>query len=162
MANTQRPRLTSRPGPRSLCGRIGALDALRTHLKAYIRRVAGAIVADEDKEAELIPSLLAMKARMDGFLQRCFGRNEGFAAAVREGFEHCLNQVGAGGHGVAWGWGVASMSVRSSWWAISGLCHWGLVFSAGSHLPPTRRPACLLLCSAPTSPQSFLPNTSMA
>lgn len=76
----------------SLCARIGALEALRTHLKSHIRRVAGALVCDEEKEGELVPALLAMKARLDGVLAACFARNEAFVGALREGFEHCLNQ----------------------------------------------------------------------
>jgi len=68
-----------------LCARVGALGAMCAAFKAHVTRVGGAIVLDESKDAEMIPSLLHLKTRMDRALTEGFSGNATFAAALREG-----------------------------------------------------------------------------
>lgn len=75
-----------------LCARVGALRALCAAFKAHIQKVGAHIVLDEEKESEMMPSLLKLKSRMDRALHESFSSNPSFANALKEGFEAFINQ----------------------------------------------------------------------
>jgi cullin 4 len=75
-----------------LCARVGALDALCASFKAHVRRIGGDMVADSKKDADMIPSLLRLKVRMDAMVEGGFKGNKEFGKAVREAFEGFINQ----------------------------------------------------------------------
>ena len=68
-----------------LCARVGALSALCAAFKSHVRRVGSAIIVDEGKDAEMIPSLLKLKTRMDRAVAEGFSGNAVFATALRDG-----------------------------------------------------------------------------
>lgn len=76
----------------SLCLRINALEALRVAFRNFIRNTGSRIVLDEEKDGELVQSLLDMKKKLDEVLEGCFQKNDVFASTIKEGFEHFINQ----------------------------------------------------------------------
>jgi len=76
----------------NLCARVGALRALCAAFKAYLQRTGTSIVMDEERDAEMIALLLQLKARMDKIVAEAFGCGSAFANALKEGFEHLINQ----------------------------------------------------------------------
>mmetsp|Transcript_26924 Transcript_26924/g.58796 ORF Transcript_26924/g.58796 Transcript_26924/m.58796 type:complete len:739 (-) Transcript_26924:3390-5606(-) len=76
----------------SLCARVSALDALRTTFREYIRTTGLKIVKDEEKDKDMVQSLLELKRRMDEVLERAMQRNEVFANTLKEAFESFINQ----------------------------------------------------------------------
>jgi cullin-4 len=75
-----------------LCARVGALRALCAAFKTHIQKFGAHIVLDEEKESEMVPSLLKLKRRMDRALHESFSSNPSFANALKEGFEAFINQ----------------------------------------------------------------------
>lgn len=75
-----------------LCARVGALRALCAAFKTHIQKSGAYIVLDEEKESEMVPSLLTLKRRMDRALHESFSSNTSFANALKEGFEAFINQ----------------------------------------------------------------------
>jgi len=68
-----------------LCTRVGALGALCAAFKDHVRRVGSSVVLDEEKESEMVPSLLHLKSRMDRIVTDGFASNTLFSCALREG-----------------------------------------------------------------------------
>lgn len=75
-----------------LCARVGALGALCAAFKSHVRRVGASIVLDEEKEPEMIQSLLHLKSRMDCIVVEGFGNNTVFGNALREGEGSAVSQ----------------------------------------------------------------------
>ena len=49
------------------------------------------MVVDEEKDKEMVASLLTMKERMDEVLTQAFARNESFGNTLKDSFEHFIN-----------------------------------------------------------------------
>lgn len=75
----------------ALLARVHALDALRAALGGYIKAAGAGVVMDEEKDRELVTALLALKARLDAVWEGAFQRNDAFANALKESFEHVIN-----------------------------------------------------------------------
>jgi cullin-4 len=78
----------------ALAARVAALAALCAAFKRHVVRAGSAIVLDAERDAEMIPALLRMKARVDALLAGAFAGNPAFANAAKEGFEAVVNQRG--------------------------------------------------------------------
>ncbi len=55
----------------TLAARVDALDAVRAAWKAYLQQAGSAIVMDEEKDKEMIKSLLALKSKVRGWVGGC-------------------------------------------------------------------------------------------
>ncbi|CAN1821771.1 CUL4 [Linum perenne] len=75
----------------SLFLRVNALESLRQALSSYVRRTGQGIVMDEEKDKDMVPSLLEFKASLDTILEESFGKNEAFCNTIKEAFEHLIN-----------------------------------------------------------------------
>lgn len=76
----------------SLCSRVQMLEALRTAWKEHIKRAGLALIMDEEKDKEMVLSLLDLKSGLDAVLSGPFQGNDGFANSLKEAFEHFINQ----------------------------------------------------------------------
>ncbi|MEW5312866.1 MAG: hypothetical protein WDW38_004466 [Sanguina aurantia] len=76
----------------SLAGRVGGHDALKAALREYIKSTGLQIVKDEEKDKDMVERLLELKTSLDSLLVVSFAANESFAAALKEAFEHFINQ----------------------------------------------------------------------
>eukprot|EP00963_Diacronema_lutheri_P008970 scaffold785_cov335-Pavlova_lutheri.AAC.2 len=76
----------------SLLDRVNMLDQLKGSLVAYVKVTGSAIVMDEEKDKEMVQSLLSMKAKVDHILVKAFQNNETFTSSLKEAFEHFINQ----------------------------------------------------------------------
>jgi cullin-4 len=75
----------------SLFSRVSALESLRQALSAYIRRTGQGIVMDEEKDKDMVSSLLEFKASLDTIWEESFSKNEGFCNTIKDAFEHLIN-----------------------------------------------------------------------
>ncbi|BDA50712.1 Cullin-4 [Coccomyxa sp. Obi] len=75
-----------------LCSRIHALDSLKAAFRAYIKKAGIALIMDEEKDKDMVKLLLDMKERLDTVLIEAFGRAEAFGHALKDAFEHFINQ----------------------------------------------------------------------
>eukprot|EP00270_Netrium_digitus_P009725 TRINITY_DN2975_c0_g1_i1.p1 TRINITY_DN2975_c0_g1~~TRINITY_DN2975_c0_g1_i1.p1 ORF type:complete len:809 (+),score=234.88 TRINITY_DN2975_c0_g1_i1:93-2429(+) len=75
----------------ALFSRVKALEPVRTFLGSYIKSFGQAIVMDEEKDKDMVTSLLDFKARLDQIWEDSFGKNELFGNAVKDAFEHLVN-----------------------------------------------------------------------
>ncbi|XP_010247871.1 PREDICTED: cullin-4-like isoform X2 [Nelumbo nucifera] len=75
----------------SLFSRVNALESLRQALSSYIRGTGQGIVMDEEKDKDLVPSLLEFKASLDTIWEESFSRNESFSNTIKDAFEHLIN-----------------------------------------------------------------------
>ncbi|XWS19848.1 hypothetical protein CRYUN_Cryun31cG0051900 [Craigia yunnanensis] len=76
----------------SLFSRVNALESLRQALSSYIRRTGQGIVMDEEeKDKDMVPSLLEFKALLDSILEESFSKNEAFCNTLKDAFEHLIN-----------------------------------------------------------------------
>jgi len=78
----------------SLLGRVDAHKPLQQALSTYVKRTGRGVVTNEDEDANMVASLLELKERLDSMVEEAFGRNEGFAGALKEAFESFINQPG--------------------------------------------------------------------
>lgn len=74
-----------------LFSRVNALESLRQSLNQYIRRTGQSIVMDEEKDREMVSSLLEFKANLDRIWEESFYRNESFSNTIKDAFEHLIN-----------------------------------------------------------------------
>ncbi|GER48901.1 cullin [Striga asiatica] len=74
-----------------LLSRINALESLRQALNQYIRRTGQNIVMDEEKDKEMVSSLLEFKANLDRIWEESFDKNEMFSNNIKDAFEHLIN-----------------------------------------------------------------------
>lgn len=75
----------------SLFTRVNALESLRQGLSSYIRRTGQGIVMDEEKDKDMVSSLLEFKASLDTTWEESFVKNEAFSNTIKEAFEHLIN-----------------------------------------------------------------------
>jgi cullin-4 len=75
----------------SLFLRVNALESLRQALSMYIRRTGQGIVMDEEKDKDMVSSLLEFKASLDSIWEESFSKNEGFCITIKDAFEHLIN-----------------------------------------------------------------------
>ncbi|KAK9826788.1 hypothetical protein WJX81_000888 [Elliptochloris bilobata] len=76
----------------NLAARIHALDPVKAAFRAYIKSTGLALIMDEEKDKEMVTALLDMKAALDAVLHRSFQSAEPFAHALKDAFEHFINQ----------------------------------------------------------------------
>ncbi|XP_002972211.2 cullin-4 [Selaginella moellendorffii] len=74
-----------------LLARVGALESLKQALSAYIKATGHSIIVDEEKDKDMVSTLLDFKARLDMIWEESFSKNEPFANTIKEAFEHLIN-----------------------------------------------------------------------
>ncbi|XP_027089059.1 cullin-4 isoform X1 [Coffea arabica] len=75
----------------TLFSRVIALESLRQALSSYIRRTGQGIVMDEEKDKDMVSSLLEFKASLDTIWEESFSKNEAFSNTIKDAFEHLIN-----------------------------------------------------------------------
>nr|GEU36604.1 cullin-4-like [Tanacetum cinerariifolium] len=75
----------------TLFSRVGALESLRQTLSSYIRKTGQSIVTDEEKEKDMVSSLLEFKLSLDKIWEDSFSKNDVFSNTIKEAFEHLIN-----------------------------------------------------------------------
>lgn len=75
----------------TLFSRVNALESLRQALSSYIRRTGQGIIMDEEKDKEMVASLLEFKASLDTIWEESFFKNEVFCNTIKDAFEHLIN-----------------------------------------------------------------------
>ncbi|KAL3624802.1 Cullin-4 [Castilleja foliolosa] len=75
----------------ALFSKVNALESLRQALNQYIRKTGHSIVMDEEKDKEMVSSLLDFKANLDQIWEDSFCRNESFSNTIKDAFEHLIN-----------------------------------------------------------------------
>ncbi|KAB5561161.1 hypothetical protein DKX38_006118 [Salix brachista] len=75
----------------SLFLRVNALESLRQALSMYIRRTGQGLVMDEEKDKDMVSSLLEFKASLDSIWEESYSKNEGFCITIKDAFEHLIN-----------------------------------------------------------------------
>ncbi|KAE8708845.1 Cullin-4 [Hibiscus syriacus] len=75
----------------SLFSRVNALESLRQALSSYVRRTGQGIVMDEEKDKDMVSSLLEFKASLDSIWEDSFSKNEAFSNTIKDSFEHLIN-----------------------------------------------------------------------
>ncbi|KAG4142657.1 hypothetical protein ERO13_D06G143050v2 [Gossypium hirsutum] len=75
----------------SLFSRVNALESLRQAISSYIQRTGQSIVMDEEKDKDMVSSLLEFKASLDSILEESFSKNEVFCNTIKDSFEHLIN-----------------------------------------------------------------------
>lgn len=75
----------------TLFSRVSALESLRHALSSYIRKTGQSIVTDEEKEKDMVSSLLEFKMSLDKIWEESFSKNDVFSNTIKEAFEHLVN-----------------------------------------------------------------------
>ncbi|KAI7728489.1 hypothetical protein M8C21_011442, partial [Ambrosia artemisiifolia] len=75
----------------TLFSRVNALESLRHALSSYIRKTGQGIVTDEEKDKDMVYSLLEFKASLDKIWEESFSKNDVFCNTIKEAFEHLIN-----------------------------------------------------------------------
>ncbi|KAJ8545312.1 hypothetical protein K7X08_017895 [Anisodus acutangulus] len=75
----------------SLFPRVEALESLKQTLSSYIRRTGQSIVHDDEKDKDMVFSLLEFKASVDTIWEESFSKNEAFGNTIKDAFEHLIN-----------------------------------------------------------------------
>ncbi|KAK4361340.1 hypothetical protein RND71_020292 [Anisodus tanguticus] len=75
----------------SLFPRVEALESLKQTLSSYIRRTGQSIVHDDEKDKDMVSSLLEFKASVDTIWEESFSKNEAFGNTIKDAFEHLIN-----------------------------------------------------------------------
>lgn len=80
----------------ALFSRVNAFESLRQALSSHIRVSGQNFVMDEEKDKDLVSSLLSFKASLDMIWEESFSKNETFSNTIKDAFEHLINlrQVG--------------------------------------------------------------------
>ena len=71
----------------ALAARVGALDAVRAALGAYVREAGSKMVKDEAQDEHLVSRLLEFKAALDAVHRVAFCGNEQFGHTMKDAFE---------------------------------------------------------------------------
>ncbi|KAK4743694.1 hypothetical protein SAY87_010006 [Trapa incisa] len=74
-----------------LFSRVNSLESLRQALSSYTRRTGQGIIMDEEKDKDMVPSLLDFKAALDKIWEESFAKNEAFSNTIKDSFEHLVN-----------------------------------------------------------------------
>ncbi|KAL6553166.1 Cullin-4 [Orobanche gracilis] len=75
----------------TLFSRVNALESLRQALNQYIRQTGQSIVMDEEKDKDMVSSLLEFKVNLDRIWEESFDKNEAFSNTIKDSFEHLIN-----------------------------------------------------------------------
>lgn len=75
----------------TLFHRVNALESLRQALSSYIRKTGQGIVTDEEKDKDMVFSLLEFKLSLDKIWEDSFSKNDVFCNTIKEAFEHLIN-----------------------------------------------------------------------
>lgn len=75
----------------NLFSRVNALESLRQALSSYIRKTGQGIVMDEEKDKDMVSSLLDFKASLDTIWEDSYFKNEPFCNTIKDSFEHLIN-----------------------------------------------------------------------
>lgn len=75
----------------TLFSRVNALESLRQALSSYVRKTGQKIVMDEEKDKDMVQSLLDFKASLDIIWEESFCKNESFGNTIKDSFEHLIN-----------------------------------------------------------------------
>ncbi|CAN4082016.1 unnamed protein product [Withania somnifera] len=75
----------------SLFPRVEALESLKQALSSYIRRTGQSIVHDDEKDKDMVSSLLEFKASVDTIWEESFSKNEPFGNTIKDAFGHLIN-----------------------------------------------------------------------
>ncbi|KAG5515816.1 hypothetical protein RHGRI_036759 [Rhododendron griersonianum] len=75
----------------SLFFRVNALEILRQAISSYIRKTGQGIVMDEEKDKDMVSSLLEFKGSLDTIWEESFAKNEAFCNTIKDAFEHLIN-----------------------------------------------------------------------
>ncbi|GAB2296895.1 hypothetical protein Dimus_030996 [Dionaea muscipula] len=75
----------------ALFSRVNALEALRQAIGSYIRRAGQAVILDDEKDKDMVASLLEFKASLDKIWEESFAKNEAFCNTIKDSFEHLIN-----------------------------------------------------------------------
>ncbi|KAK4787280.1 hypothetical protein SAY86_011113 [Trapa natans] len=74
-----------------LFSRVNSLESLRQALSSYTRRTGKGFIVDEEKDKDMVPSLLDFKVALDKIWEESFVKNEAFSNTIKESFEHLIN-----------------------------------------------------------------------
>ncbi|KAF3777264.1 Cullin-4 [Nymphaea thermarum] len=74
-----------------LFSRVNGLELLRQALGLYIRSTGQGIIMDEEKDKDMVSSLLEFKASLDAIWEESFSKNESFSNTIKDAFEHLIN-----------------------------------------------------------------------
>ncbi|KAF9588845.1 hypothetical protein IFM89_016783 [Coptis chinensis] len=74
-----------------LFSRVNAFELLRQALSSYIRGTGQGMIMDEEKDKDLVSSLLEFKASLDMIWEESFSRNDVFSNTIKDAFEHLIN-----------------------------------------------------------------------
>ncbi|KAL9253206.1 Cullin-4-like protein [Drosera capensis] len=74
-----------------LFSRVNALESLRLAIGSYIRRSGQVVVMDDEKDKDMVASLLEFKGSLDKIWEESFAKNETFCNAIKDSFEHLIN-----------------------------------------------------------------------
>ncbi|KAK6797191.1 hypothetical protein RDI58_004893 [Solanum bulbocastanum] len=75
----------------SLFPRVEALESLKQTLSLYIRKNGQSIVHDDEKDKDMVSSLLEFKASVDTIWEESFSKNEAFGNTIKDAFGHLIN-----------------------------------------------------------------------
>lgn len=75
----------------ALFSRVNAFESLRQALSSHIRVSGQNFVMDEEKDKDLVSSLLSFKASLDMIWEESFSKNETFSNTIKDAFEHLIN-----------------------------------------------------------------------
>lgn len=75
----------------TLLSRVNALEFLRQVLSSYIRKTGQRNVMDEEKDKDMVQSLLDFKTSLDIIWEESFSKNESFGNTIKDSFEHLIN-----------------------------------------------------------------------
>ncbi|PIA41621.1 hypothetical protein AQUCO_02200213v1 [Aquilegia coerulea] len=75
----------------ALFSRVNAFELLRQALSSYIRGTGQGLIMDEEKDKDLVSSLLEFKASLDMIWEESFSRNDVFSNTIKDAFEHLIN-----------------------------------------------------------------------
>lgn len=71
--------------------RVNALELIRQALGLYIKSSGQGVIMDEEKDKDLVASLLEFKASLDRIWEESFSKNEAFSNTIKDAFEHLIN-----------------------------------------------------------------------
>ena len=75
----------------ALFKRVEALGDMRAAFSVYVRRRGMESVQDEERDKEMVQTLLDLKKKLDSIIKDAFDGNESFDRTLRDAFEHFIN-----------------------------------------------------------------------
>lgn len=75
----------------SLFARVNSLDSMRHSFLLYAKRKGAEIVQDEERDKDMVQTLLELKQRLDSLVADAMAGNEDFDRALRDSFEDFIN-----------------------------------------------------------------------